>query len=30
MYLRLAGDKVPATYGPSGDETWDGADPTLA
>lgn len=30
MYLRLAGDLVPATYGPSGDETWDGADPTLA
>ena len=26
--LRLAGSKVPATYGPSGDETWDGADPT--
>lgn len=29
VYLRLAGEKVPATYGPSGDETWDGADPTL-
>lgn len=28
VYLRLLGRPVPAMYGPSGDETWDGADPT--
>jgi uncharacterized damage-inducible protein DinB len=28
VYLRLAGRKVPAIYGPSADETWEGADPT--
>lgn len=28
VYLRLLGRPVPAIYGPSGDETWDGADPT--
>ena len=28
LYLRLMDNIVPATYGPSGDETWDGADPT--
>jgi uncharacterized damage-inducible protein DinB len=27
-WLRLAGRHVPAIYGPSGDVTWDGADPT--
>lgn len=27
-WLRLAGQHVPAIYGPSGDETWAGADPT--
>jgi len=27
-WLRLAGQHVPAIYGPSGDETWDEADPT--
>jgi hypothetical protein len=26
--LRLLGRVVPPTYGPSGDVTWDGADPT--
>jgi uncharacterized damage-inducible protein DinB len=30
IYLRLSGQKVPATYGPSGDVTWDGADPTTS
>jgi uncharacterized damage-inducible protein DinB len=29
-WLRLAGQKVPAIYGPSGDVTWDGADPTYS
>lgn len=28
VYLRMLGRPVPAIYGPSGDETWDGADPT--
>jgi uncharacterized damage-inducible protein DinB len=28
VYLRLAGRKVPAIYGPSADATWEGADPT--
>jgi uncharacterized damage-inducible protein DinB len=28
VYLRLMGKPVPAIYGPSSDETWDGADPT--
>ena len=27
-WLRLAGGHVPAIYGPSGDVTWEGADPT--
>lgn len=27
-WLRLAGAQVPPIYGPSGDVTWDGADPT--
>ena len=27
-WLRLAGEHVPAIYGPSGDVTWDEADPT--
>ena len=27
-WLRLAGQKVPAIYGPSGDVSWDEADPT--
>ena len=27
-WLRLAGRHVPAIYGPSGDVTWDEADPT--
>ncbi len=29
-WLRLAGQHVPAIYGPSGDVTWDGADPTYS
>jgi uncharacterized damage-inducible protein DinB len=29
-WLRLAGRPVPAIYGPSGDVTWDGADPTYS
>ncbi len=29
-WLRLAGCHVPAIYGPSGDVTWDGADPTYS
>jgi hypothetical protein len=30
-WLRLAGhEPVPAIYGPSGDVTWDGADPTYS
>ena len=28
QYLRQLGEPVPAIYGPSADETWDGADPT--
>ena len=28
VYLRLAGRKVPAIYGPSADVSWEGADPT--
>ena len=28
VYLRLLGKKVPATYGPTADVTWKGADPT--
>ena len=27
-YVRLCGGAVPSTYGPSGDVSWDGADPT--
>lgn len=30
VYLRMLGRPVPAMYGPSGDETWDGADPTTS
>jgi len=29
-WLRLAGQHVPAIYGPSGDEKWDDADPTYS
>ncbi len=29
VYLRLLDKPVPATYGPTADVTWDGADPTL-
>jgi uncharacterized damage-inducible protein DinB len=29
-WLRLAGQHVPAIYGPSGDVTWSGADPTYS
>lgn len=29
-WLRLAGRRVPAIYGPSGDVTWDEADPTYS
>jgi uncharacterized damage-inducible protein DinB len=29
VYLRLMGKLVPATYGPTADVTWEGADPTL-
>lgn len=29
-WLRLAGQHVPAIYGPSGDVSWDGADPTYS
>ena len=29
-WLRLAGQPVPAIYGPSGDVTWDEADPTYS
>ena len=29
-YLRLAGEKTPAIYGPSGDVTWEDADPTYS
>ncbi len=28
VYLRLLGRKVPSTYGPTADVTWEGADPT--
>lgn len=28
VYLRLVGKKVPSIYGPSAEETWEGADPT--
>jgi uncharacterized damage-inducible protein DinB len=28
VYLRLMDRKVPSTYGPTADVTWDGADPT--
>jgi uncharacterized damage-inducible protein DinB len=28
VYLRLLGRRVPATYGPTADESWDGVDPT--
>lgn len=28
VYLRLLGKKVPPTYGPTADVTWEGADPT--
>lgn len=28
LYLRLLEDRVPATYGPTADVTWSGADPT--
>lgn len=30
VYLRLMEKKVPATYGPTADVTWEGADPTLS
>lgn len=30
VYLRLLGQPVPATYGPTADVTWTGADPTLS
>ena len=30
VYLRLLNKPVPAVYGPSSDETWDGADPTTS
>ncbi len=29
MCLRLVEARVPSTYGPSADETWEGADPTI-
>lgn len=29
VYLRLLGRPVPATYGPTADVTWSGADPTI-
>ena len=28
MYLRMLNKPVPSVYGPTSDETWDGADPT--
>jgi uncharacterized damage-inducible protein DinB len=28
VYLRLLGKKVPSTYGPTADVSWEGADPT--
>jgi len=30
VYLRLLGKPVPATYGPTADVSWEGADPTLS
>lgn len=30
VYLRLLGRRVPAIYGPTADESWDGADPTTS
>jgi len=30
VYLRLLGKSVPATYGPTADVSWEGADPTLS
>jgi len=30
VYLRLLGKNVPATYGPTADVSWEGADPTLS
>jgi uncharacterized damage-inducible protein DinB len=30
VYLRLLGQPVPAVYGPSADQTWAGADPTMS
>jgi len=30
LYLRLLGKKVPSTYGPTADVTWEGADPTTS
>ncbi len=30
VYLRLLDKSVPATYGPTADVTWEGADPTLS
>jgi uncharacterized damage-inducible protein DinB len=30
VYLRLLGRRVPATYGPTADESWEGADPTTS
>ena len=30
VYFRLLNESVPATYGPTADVTWDGADPTLS
>jgi uncharacterized damage-inducible protein DinB len=29
VYLRLLERRVPATYGPTADVTWEGADPTV-
>jgi uncharacterized damage-inducible protein DinB len=30
VYLRLLGKSVPSVYGPTADQTWDGADPTTS
>jgi len=30
MYLRLLGKTVPSVYGPTADQTWEGADPTTS
>ncbi len=30
VYLKLLDKKVPSTYGPTADVTWEGADPTLS